>query len=58
MRKGYEPAREVLAVVGPVKLQLPKTRDHAGQGHCFRSLVLPRYLKKTRRLQAVCPDCR
>jgi len=55
VRNGYQPAREVLTGVGPVKVQLPKTRDRSGQGRCFRSLVLPPYLKKTRRLEAVLP---
>ena len=55
VRNGYQPAREVLTGVGPVKVQLPKTRDRSGQGRCFRSLILPPYLKKTRRLEAVLP---
>jgi transposase-like protein len=55
VRNGYQPEREVLTGVGPVKVQLPKTRDRSGQGRCFRSLVLPPYLKKTRRLEAVLP---
>ena len=41
VRNGYLPEREVLTGVGPVKVQLPKTRDRSGQGRCFRSLVLP-----------------
>ena len=52
---GYQPERKVLTRVGPVKVQLLKTRDRIGQGRCFRSLVLPPYLKKTRRLEAVLP---
>jgi len=55
VRNGYQPERQVLTGVGPVSVQLPKTRDRAGQGRCFRSLVLPPYLKKTRRLEAVLP---
>lgn len=55
VRNGYQPEREVLTGVGPVKVQLPKTRDRSGQGRCFQSLILPPYLKKTRRLEAVLP---
>jgi len=55
VRNGYQPERQVLSGVGPVSVQLPKTRDRAGRGRCFRSLVLPPYLKKTRRLEAVLP---
>ena len=55
VRNGYQPEREVLTGVGRVKVQLPKTRDRSGHGRCFRSLILPPYLKKTRRLEAVLP---
>lgn len=55
VRNGYQPARQVLTGVGPVTVQVPKTRDRAGQGRCFRSALLPPYLKKTRRLEAVIP---
>ena len=55
IRNAFQPEREVLTGVGPVKVQLPKARDRSGQGHCFRSLILPPYLKKTRRLEAVLP---
>ena len=55
VRNGYQPERKVLTGVGSVTVQLPKTRDRAGQGRCFRSLILPPYLKKTRRLEAVLP---
>ena len=36
-------------------VRLPKTRDHDGEGRYFRSQLLPPYLKKTRRLEAVIP---
>ena len=55
VRNGYQPEREVLSGIGPVKVQVPKTRDRAGLGRCFRSQLLPPYLKKTRRLEAVIP---
>lgn len=55
VRNGYQPAREVLMGVGPIRVQLPKTRDRAGEGRCFRSELLPPYLKKARRLEAVLP---
>jgi len=55
VRNGYQPARQVLTGVGPVTVRMPKTRDRAGEGRCFRSEVLPPYLKKTRRLEAVIP---
>lgn len=55
VRNGYQPEREVLTGVGPVTVQVPKTRDRAGAGRCFRSELLPPYLKKAKRLEAVLP---
>jgi putative transposase len=55
VRNGYQPEREVLTGVGPVKVQVPKTRDRGGEGRCFRSELLPPYLKKAKRLEAVIP---
>jgi len=55
VRNGYQPAREVLTGVGPVTVRVPKTRDRAGDGRCFRSELLPPYLKKAKRLEAVLP---
>jgi transposase-like protein len=55
VRNGYQPERKVLTGVGAVSVQMPKTRDRAGEGRCFRSELLPPYLKKTRRLEAVIP---
>lgn len=55
VRNGYQPQRQVLTGVGPVTVRMPKTRDRGGEGRCFRSELLPPYLKKTRRLEAVIP---
>ena len=55
VRNGYLPSREVLTGVGPVEVQVPRTRDRSGGGRCFRSELLPPYLKKTRRVEAVLP---
>lgn len=55
VRNGYLPEREVVSGVGTVRVQVPKTRDRGGEGRCFRSALLPPYLKKTRRLEAVIP---
>lgn len=55
VRNGYQPARQVLTGIGPVSVQVPKTRDRAGGGRCFRSALLPPYLKKAKRLEAVLP---
>ena len=55
VRNGYQPEREVLTGVGPVRVKRPKARDRAGLGRQFRSAILPPYLKKSRRLEAVLP---
>ena len=55
VRNGYLPSREVLTGVGPVRVRVPRTRDRSGAGRCFRSELLPPYLKKTRRMEAMIP---
>lgn len=55
VRNGYLPEREVVTGVGSVSVQVPKTRDRAGLGRSFRSSLLPPYLKKAKRLEAVLP---
>lgn len=55
VRNGYLPERAVLTGVGPVTVKVPKTRDRAGEGRCFCSALVPPYLKKTHRLEAVLP---
>lgn len=55
VRNGYHPEREILTGIGAVPVRRPKTRDRAGQGRVFRSALLPPYLRKTRRLEAVIP---
>ena len=55
VRNGYLPSREVLTGIGPVGVRVPRTRDRSGAGRCFRSELLPPYLKKTRRVEAVIP---
>ena len=55
VRNGYQPEREVLTGIGPVRVQVPKTRDRRREGRCFRSELLPPYLKKARWVEAVLP---
>lgn len=55
VRNGYLPEREIVTGVGAVPVRVPKTRDRGGAGRGFRSQLLPPYLKKTRRLEAVIP---
>ncbi len=55
VRKGYLPEREVLTGIGPVKVELPKVRDRSGAGACFRSGLVPPYVRRARTVQAVLP---
>ena len=55
VRNGHHPEREVLTGVGAVRVRVPKTRDRSGAGRCFRSELLPPYLRKARRVEAVVP---
>lgn len=55
VRNGYLPEREIMTGLGPVKVQVPKTRDRSGKGHCFRSALLPPYLKRTKSVENVLP---
>ena len=55
VRNGYLPSREVLTGIGLVRVRVPRTRDRSGAGRCFRSELLPPYLKKARRVEAVLP---
>jgi len=55
VRNGYLPSREILTGVGPVEVRVPRTRDRSGSGRRFRSELLPPYLRKTNRVEAVIP---
>ena len=41
--------------LGPVEIEVPKTRDRSGQGNHFRSALLPPYIKRTRSVETVLP---
>lgn len=55
VRNGYLPEREVQTGVGRVPVHVPRTRDRGGQGIKFESMILPRYLRKTRSVEEVLP---
>ena len=57
VRNGYQPERKFLSGIGAVSVQLPKKKDRAGQGRCFRSLVLPPNLKKSVAWRRCCRGC-
>ncbi len=57
VRNGYLPARELQTGVGPVVVKVPRTRDRgAGERQIrFRSALLPPYVRRTRRIEALVP---
>lgn len=55
VRNGYLPEREILTGIGPVEIQVPKTRDRSGRGIHFRSELLPPYIKRSRSVETVLP---
>ncbi len=55
VRNGYLPQRKIMTGLGPVDIQVPKTRDKGGQGLHFRSELLPPYIKRTKSVETVLP---
>ena len=55
VRNGYLPQRTITTGVGEVEIQVPKVRDRTGSGIKFNSLLLPPYLKRSRRMEEVLP---
>lgn len=55
VRNGHLPEREILTGLGPMGVRVPKTRDRTGSGICFRSSLLPPYIKKTTSVENVLP---
>jgi transposase-like protein len=55
VRNGYLPRRTVQTGIGDVEVQVPKVRDRSGAGACFRSSLLPPYLKRARSVEELIP---
>ena len=55
VRNGYLPQREVLTGIGPVTVRVPKVRDRSEASACFRSGLVPRYVRRARSVEAVLP---
>ncbi len=55
VRNGYLPEREVLSGIGPVAVRMPRSRDRSGESLRFRSSLVPRYVRRSRSLDAVLP---
>jgi len=57
VRNGYLPQRSVLTGIGPVPVRQPRVRERRvpADGERFCSRILPRYLRKTRSVEALIP---
>ena len=55
VRNGYLPGRKIMTGLGEVAIRVPKTRDRSGEGNCFRSALLPPYIKRTKSVENVLP---
>ena len=55
VRNGYLPVREIQTGIGSVKVKVPKVRDRSGSGICFRSNLLPPYLRRTKSMEELLP---
>ena len=55
VRNGYLPQREIMTGLGPVDIEVPKTRDRSGEGRHFSSALLPPYIKRTRSIESLLP---
>jgi transposase-like protein len=58
VRNGYLPERQIQTGIGPVPVEVPRTRDRSLQEAervSFRSAILPPYLRKTRSMEQLIP---
>ena len=55
VRNGYLPARSIQTGIGPLEVQVPRSRDRGGHGVKFSSALLPPYLKRTKSLDELLP---
>lgn len=55
VRNGFHPEREIQTGIGAVEVRVPKVRDREQKGACFRSELLPPYLRRSQSMEAVLP---
>jgi transposase-like protein len=55
VRNGSLPEREVQTGIGAVRVKVPRVRDRSGTGIQFHSALLPPYMRRSKRLEALLP---
>lgn len=52
IRSGHHPGRYIQTGTGPVTVRIPKVRSRTGDPVCFRSALVPPYIRRSRPLEA------
>ncbi len=55
VRNGYLPERSILTGIGPIAVRVPKVRSRTEASAVFSSALVPRYVRRSRSLDAVLP---
>ena len=55
VRNGYLPERTILTGIGPVRVKIPKLRSRKEESVVFRSVLVPPYVRRARRVEAALP---
>lgn len=55
VRNGYLPERTIQTGIGDVLVKVPRVRARSGEAVKFESLLVPRYLRKTRSIEDLIP---
>lgn len=54
-RNGYLPEREIFTGIGPVAVKVPKVCSRGKEPVVFHSVIVPTYVRKSRRVEAALP---
>lgn len=56
-KNGYLPEREIQSGIGPVPVEVPRSRDREPEGEPikFESSIVPKYVRKTKSMEALIP---
>jgi len=55
VRNGYLPERSILSGLGPIEVRVPKVRSRTQESAVFDSALVPKYVRRTKTLDAVLP---
>jgi putative transposase len=55
VRNGYHKERTIQTGRGAVEVKVPRTRDRSGEGLVYKSVCVPKYLRKTRHIEDFIP---